>query len=454
MVNKLNDIHPFKKHKDNTTQDPKILKLWADSGANVHVVNIPTSHFDNLQPITLRINTASNKVIECTWKGSIGPLDNIYQSDSVRTNLLSVSQLCHDHQCVTLFTASEVMVFKHQSIQLTGPIIWKGKVNNGMYLLEIPIKPGSTTHAYANVVDALIVNNYTNWHRRLNHPSKEYMIILKRLNPNSMEWTKDEEIGHHSKTCLGCVRGKLTQKSHYTLSRGLANVTYNITCPGELILVDMYFSNTPSRDNHYVGLIIVDAFSKCIFTLTSKTKQEAGNLFSQWIDECAQLKVNIKAFATVRSDNGGEFIGNDFQQVVIHKNIMHERTPPYSHVNKAERAIRHLKENTRSLIEENKENLSRAALHLTSGHSYNAYIFWSDAASHVCKVANTMNYGKHQVSKQFKFYKREIVDITRLKVFGSPIHVHVNVQGRQTWEPTSREGIYLGVDSHSPRSYI
>jgi hypothetical protein len=244
-----------------------------------------------------------------------------------------------------------------------------------MYLLDIPLEDLGNSMARAMVVDAVVENRYTNWHCRLNHPSKEYMRVLKGKYPQ-LVWTPEEEIGHFSKTCLGCVRGKLTQKPHYKTSRGLAGEAYIVDKPGSLIFVDLYFSNLPSKENHYVGIIVVDAFSKCIFTLTGADKSEAATLFRKWAEECGQYGVHIKNLSIIRSDNGGEFMGRSFQDVLRSLQISHERVPPYSHVSKAERAIRHLKENVRAIIEEKKENLTRAAMHVSKGHSQSPYLFW------------------------------------------------------------------------------
>ena len=442
--------HKRKVNKESSEE----LRLWLDSGANIHVVKISLDEFKDVRFNKLTLNTASSDTIQCNWRGTLGPIRDVYQSDDVSTNLLSVSQLCTDYNCMAVFTSTNVYVYKENTIQTHDSPIWQGHVHNGMYLLHIPlINNHSPVLPMALVVDALVSNSYTNWHRRLNHPSKQYMKNLQRRFPH-ITWTKEQELGHHTNTCIGCVKGKLLQKAHYSKSRGIAGIQYPVEKPGDLILIDMYFSNLPSRENHYVGIIIVDAFSKCIFSLTAKTKAEASDLFSTWVAECAQLKVQISNLAIVRSDNGGEFIGTTFQSMLRNLHIAHERVPPYSHVNKAERAIRHIKENSRALIEAKRENLQRAALHLTNGHSSNPYLFWSDATSHVCKVSNTMPTGnKHHDTKQYKFFKQEIVSLDRLKVFASTVHVHVNANERQTWDPTAREGIYLGVDLPSPKSY-
>ena len=429
------------------------LKIWADSGANVHIVNIPLKEFEEVRATWLRVNTASSQAVSCLWKGRLGPLDNVYQSTEVSTNLLSVSQLCTDRDLVVIFTKDEVLVYNTRPSCFSESALWKGRINNGMYLLNIPLDTlPSYSNANAMVTDAIVINRYTQWHRRMNHMGRTHMRRLQEKYP-CMQWKKEDEIAHHTQTCVGCLRGKLAQKSHFSVSRGLAGIKYAIEKPGDLILVDLYFSNLPDRFNHYIGLIIVDAFSKCIFTMSGTSKAEAGNMFKSWVQECARLKVNISKFAIVRSDNGGEFIGQLFQDVLQELNIWHERVPPYSHVNKAERAIRHLKENTRALIEDRLENLQRAALHVTKGQSKNPYIFWSDAATHVCRVSNTMVADKRDKSRQQKFFKEEIISVEQLRVFASRVYVHVNAHTRQTWDATAREGLYLGNDLMSPLAH-
>jgi len=416
------------------------------------VVKIPLKELHNITPTYLTIKTASDKIVNCNWVGNLGPIKNVYYSEHVSTNLLSISQLCKDYKFSVIFTEKEVRVYNHHAINTIESAIWKGTVLNGMYLLDIPLVDNKVSHASVHIANAMPVNKYTMWHKRLNHASKDYMRKLQDIY-SQLVWSKEEEIAHHTLTCPGCVKGKMTQKPHYKLSRGLNGVRYSINRPGDLILIDMYFSNVPSRENNYVGLIIVDAYSKCIFTLGAPSKNDASKLFDQWVKHCKQYNVRINAMSTVRSDNGGEFVGPLFKDVLQEHHIIHELVPPYSHVNKAERAIRHLKDNTRALIEDKRENLQRAALHLTNGHSHNAYIFWTDAAMHVCTVTNLMLADKHKTTKQFKFYAREIVDVDHIKVFGATVHVHVNASHRQTWDATSRAGIYLGTMLQAPRSH-
>ena len=250
------------------------LRVWLDSGANIHVVHLPLQHFKHVSQTKLTLNTAATGTIECNWKGTLGPIRDVHQSNEVTTNLMSVSKLCTDYNCIAVFTATKTYVYKQNTIETHDDPIWEGHVHNGMYLLNIPFEEKQTISTpFALVVDAVVVNSYTNWHKRLNHSSQEYMRKLQ-LNYPHMKWTKKDEISHHTTTCIGCVKGKLVQKAHFSNSKGLAGVIYPVNKPGDLILIDMYFSNLPSRENHYVGIIIVDAYSKCIFSLTANNKAE------------------------------------------------------------------------------------------------------------------------------------------------------------------------------------
>jgi hypothetical protein len=73
-------------------------------------------------------------------------------------------------------------------------------------------------------------------------------------------------------------------------------------------------------------------------------KNDAPAKLKLWLQSMQRLKVNIKHFSVIRSDNGGEFTDIDFQSVLTEFQISHERSPPDAHVQQVERSVEYLYE--------------------------------------------------------------------------------------------------------------
>ena len=162
--------------------------------------------------------------------------------------------------------------------------------------------------------------------------------------------------------------------------RSTGGASRPVTRRGELVFIDLYFSNIPSIGGNTCALIIVDAFTKIPFTYFGKDKSSCAQMIKVWIEDMKRLKVDIESFSIIKSDGGGEFVSSEFLEILTSFRISQQQSPPYSHVALAEIAIRTVKDNIRAFIEDSYTNLSRAAQWASKGRISNPYIFWSNAA--------------------------------------------------------------------------
>jgi hypothetical protein len=186
-----------------------------------------------------------------------------------------------------------------------------------------------------------------------------------------------------------------------------------------------------------------------------RSKDEAMSMFETWLSFMKGLKYHIGGIGKVRSDNGGEFISTAFMDMLSRNGITPERAPPYAHVNRAERAIRHVKETARSLISTNYTNLSRLAAWKTGGRTSRPFIFWNEAVRHSCAVFNALPEKKFRdkgLSRHERFFGLP-PDYTRLKVFGCTAYVHVSRELRKSFDNTANIGVYLGFNPLSPQTW-
>ena len=100
--------------------------------------------------------------------------------------------------------------------------------------------------------------------------------------------------------------------------------------PLELLHIDLFGpSRTTSLGENYYGLVIVDDYSRFTWTLFLKTKNEAFDAFHK----LAKVIQNEKGLniVSIRSDHGGEFQNESFENFCeengIHHNFSVPRTP-------------------------------------------------------------------------------------------------------------------------------
>ncbi|CAI7925980.1 unnamed protein product, partial [Closterium sp. NIES-53] len=134
----------------------------------------------------------------------------------------------------------------------------------------------------------------------------------------------------------------------------------------------------------------------------------------------------------IRTDNGGEFIGADFESVLKKKGIQHQLTVPYNPQQNgvAERFNRTLQEGARTL-------LGRAGL---------PDPFWVTALRQVALVKNRVlaTVGDKQWVPYTKWYG-SAPTVNMLRAYGCMVVFHVPKEKRGKLEASGRWGVHLGL---------
>jgi transposase InsO family protein len=122
--------------------------------------------------------------------------------------------------------------------------------------------------------------------------------------------------------CHVCVESKQPRKPHKAAeARNLA--------PLELVHSDLCKMNgILTKGGKRYFLTFIDDFTKFCYVYLLKTKDEVFNYFKTYKAEVEnQLERKIK---WLRSDRGGEYFSNVFDEFYVEHGIIHERTPPFS----------------------------------------------------------------------------------------------------------------------------
>ncbi|CAI7875206.1 unnamed protein product [Closterium sp. NIES-53] len=164
---------------------------------------------------------------------------------------------------------------------------------------------------------------------------------------------------------------------------------------------------------------------------TLKTKGEvAAAVLKEWMTR-AQRESGHKV-KVIRTDNGGEFIGTDFEAVLKKKGIQHQLTVPYNPQQNgvAERFNWTLQEGARTL-------LGRAGL---------PDPFWVTALQQVALVKNRVlaTVGDKQWVSYTKWYGIAPA-VNMLRAYGCMVVFHVPKEKRGKLEASGRWGVHLGL---------
>ncbi|CAI7800544.1 unnamed protein product [Closterium sp. NIES-53] len=221
-------------------------------------------------------------------------------------------------------------------------------------------------------------------------------------------------------SCPTCLETKFTK---FPFSSG--------TGPAKALLALVHMdvvgpTRAPSLSGSHYFLTIVDDHTRAVWVYPLQTKGEvAVAVLKEWTSR-AQRESRHKV-KVIRTDNGGEFIGADFEAVLKKKGIEHQLTMPYNPQQNsvAERFNRTLQEGARTL-------LGRAGL---------PDPFWVTALRQVALVKNRVlaTVGDKQWVPYTKWYGSASA-VNMLRAYGCMVLFHVPKEKRGKLEASGRWG--------------
>ena len=123
-----------------------------------------------------------------------------------------------------------------------------------------------------------------------------------------------------NETCETCILGKSVKDFNRTADE-------RATKPMEFVHADLCGPiNPPARDGFRYVIGFVDDYSNASFAYLLKTKDAAAQALERFLADSAPYGT-VKR---MRTDNGGELIGQEYDQVVIKNKIKHEPSCPHS----------------------------------------------------------------------------------------------------------------------------
>ena len=264
------------------------------------------------------------------------------------------------------------------------------------------------------------------WHSRLGHVGAG---ALRQLAQPGMADGFKLEGKPPTTACEGCLEGKMA-KTPYSDSTIRSKQCFDLIHMDLTGPVEVF-----SVQKHQYVLVLVDDFSHYAWVYFLRLKSFAEERIMRWMAYVErQFECKVK---TLRSDNGGEFLSDDFQIWLDETGVVHQLPIPYSPSQNgvAERYFRTLTKRSRSML-------------LASGLPPS---FWEFGVRYACWCTNRVPSSAIAGSVPYTMLRGQVPNLALAKVFGCMAQVHVRKEERKKFSPKSRWGVFIGIPVDSKR---
>lgn len=413
------------------TEDPmknREVNFIIDSGATQHMTP-HENHFEEFTQTEREIAVANDVCIKAKGIGNIPVMFHSNEKKAIMKDVLYVPDLAHPLLSISAVNDKGIDVTFKRNGQVVfeddDGTIGEGKRVGNLYQLTASVKEASTDEEQA--LSATQVNQYELWHRRMGHLGA---ANLQKL-PNIVEGLKGVNLkSPNQEICEGCMNGRQNRLpfDDSTSSYELLELIHSDVCgPMQTLSIG---------GSRYV-ITFTDHYShttKCYYLPDKK----AATCLEKFKEYKAQTEAMTgKKIKILRTDGGGEYINEAFQDYLKENGIQHQRsiryTPQQNGV--AERINRTLEEKTRSML-----------------HSAKLpYRLWAEIWETACYLHNrspVKALQKENKTPQEAFYGQK-PNISNLRAIGSLAFVHIPNELRSKLEPKTRKLTLVGYAINS-----
>ncbi|KAK2395944.1 secreted RxLR effector protein [Trifolium repens] len=345
--------------------------------------------------------------------GLIIQLKNCYYVPAISRNIISVS-------CLDKFGFSFIIKNNCCSIYLNDIFYANAQMYNGLYVLDLetPVYNINTKRMKPNELNPSYL-----WHCRLGH------INERRISKLHKDGLLDSFDYESYDTCRSCLIGKMTKapfKGKGERANDLLALIHTDVC-GPL--------NIPARGGFTYFITFTDDFSRYGYVYLMKHKSESFEKFREFKNEVQnQLGKNIK---TLRSDRGGEYLSQEFNDHLKECGIVSQLTPPgtpqWNGV--SERRNRTLLDMVRSMM----------------SHADLPNSFWGHA---LLTAAYTLNHvpSKKVEKTPYEIWSGKKPHLSFMKVWGCEVYVKRLITTKL--EPKSDKCLFVGYPKETRGYYF
>lgn len=194
----------------------------------------------------------------------------------------------------------------------------------------------------------------------------------------------------------------------------------------------------PSVGGSRYFVIMKDDYSNFRSVYCVKGKDEVKKCIENFLNRAENITNNKVLY--FKSDNGLEFMNKAVQDLFSKRGIIHQTTVPYTaeQNGKAEREIRILCEAARTML--CAEGLPKK--------------LWAEAVQTAAYVLNRTGNSNEVGKTPYETWTNKHYDINNLKVFDTPVYVHIPKEKRTKWDSKGEKGIMVGEEVKGYRVFF
>ncbi|KAD5961432.1 hypothetical protein E3N88_12905 [Mikania micrantha] len=416
--------------------------LWyLDNGASNHMTGHKEMFAELNQTIVGEVRFGDGSKVAIQGKGTIlfnckngdqFVMHSVYYIPALRSNVISLGQLTEDGYEIAM--KGEFLKLHDEK----GKLVMKVQRSiNKLYRISLMV--GKQECLTLNMEDEAWV-----WHARMGHTN---FGLLEEMTKKDMV-TGMPKISHPKRLCEGCVIAKQARKTFVTASarssgKSVRYVYFHcILCEAkwrasrklELVHADLCGPITPSTlAGRRYFLLLVDDYSRYMWVYFLKTKDEAFGCFKSF-KEMVELQGKTKV-GTLRTDRGGEFNSEEFNQFCSMNGIQRHLTAPHTPQQNGvvERRNRTIMGMTRSLLK---------GMNVPDP-------FWAEAVRHSVYLLNRTGTKAVKDKTPHEMWKDTKPQLHFLRVFGCMAYAKKLGTQQQKLSDRSEALVHFGIEEGS-----
>ena len=417
-----------------------------DSGASINIINnlLYIKSFKTLHKPD-HITTAGGHKLSILGVGYIDGIGEVFYVPESKRNLISISQLTKSGREVT-FTDNRVFI---DDIEI-------GVISNKLYVLnkrpeyeeeeahsaeEVFVNDGHIEQDH-NIIskDSTISSLKIDLlHKRFAHTNVASIKELIRCGAcDGLERITHQQASPNTYHCEACSMAKATKHSRDPSKKAKRNLT---AVSKELYFQAVYTDligpmQVRAPGGFYYGITFTELTSRFRYFYPLRRKSDALNAFKQLVAEVEADGFKIKL---LKSDNGGEYVSEDFKTYCAQEKIVQRFTSPHTPQSNSisERFNRVLGEKCRAM-------LIGANLPMS---------LWAECMKTATYISNRVISPTHRCKTPYELIYGAKPDVSHLRAFGCIAYFYNFDIDRRKLDNKAHKGVLVGYDLQSA-SYL